>query len=87
MAAGGPLVFVTTTGGDHVEGRVAASAPSSVSLSLRDNVTRQAKWKISANNRRARFYTLTTVGKAQLGVEQSRLSQMLGAIMLVMKTT
>jgi hypothetical protein len=22
-----------------------------------------AKWKISANNRRARFYTLTTAGK------------------------
>jgi transcriptional regulator len=27
-----------------------------------------AEWKISANNRRARFYTLTTAGKMQLGV-------------------
>ena len=46
-----------------------------------------AKWKISANNRRARFYTLTTTGKTQLGVEESRFSQMFGAIMRVMKTT
>jgi PadR family transcriptional regulator PadR len=46
-----------------------------------------AEWKISANNRRARFYTLTTAGKKQLGVEESRSSQMFGAIMRVMKTT
>ena len=46
-----------------------------------------AEWKISTNNRRARFYTLTTAGKNQLGIEQSRFSQMFGAIMRVMKTT
>ena len=46
-----------------------------------------AEWKISANNRRARFYTLTTAGKKQLGIEESRFSQMFGAIMRVMKTT
>ena len=46
-----------------------------------------AEWKISANNRRARFYRLTTAGKKQLGVEESRFSQMFGAIMRVMKTT
>ena len=46
-----------------------------------------ARWKISANNRRARFYTLTTAGKQQLGVEASRFSQIFGAIMRVMKTT
>src|SRR3989454_5430272 len=46
-----------------------------------------AKWKMSAHNRRARFYTLTTAGKTQLGVEESRFSQMFGAIMRVMKTT
>ena len=46
-----------------------------------------AEWKISANNRRARFYTLTASGKKQLGVEQSRFSEMFGAIMRVMKTT
>ena len=46
-----------------------------------------AQWKMSANNRRARVYTLTTAGKQQLGVEASRFSEMFGAIMRVMKTT
>ena len=46
-----------------------------------------AAWKISANNRRARYYRLTAAGRKQLGVEESRFSQMFGAIMRVMKTT
>ena len=46
-----------------------------------------AAWKTSANNRRARFYTLTTAGQQQLGVEASRFSQISGAIMRVMRTT
>jgi PadR family transcriptional regulator len=46
-----------------------------------------AAWKISSNNRRARFYTLTTAGRKQLGVEESRFAQMFGAIRRVMKTT
>jgi transcriptional regulator len=46
-----------------------------------------AVWKISANNRRARVYTLTPAGRRQLGVEASRFSEMFAAIMRVMKTT
>src|ERR1700737_5378452 len=46
-----------------------------------------AKWKMSANNRRARFSTHTTAGKTELGIEESRFAQILGAIMRVMKTT
>ena len=46
-----------------------------------------AEWKTSANNRRARFYTLTAAGRKQLGVEESRFSEMFGAIRRVMKTT
>jgi PadR family transcriptional regulator PadR len=46
-----------------------------------------AAWKTSANNRRARFYTLTTAGKKQLGVEETRFSEISGAIMRVMRTT
>ena len=46
-----------------------------------------ADWKISANNRRARFYKLTSVGTKQLGVEESRFSEMFGAIQRVMQTT
>jgi transcriptional regulator len=47
----------------------------------------RAEWKMSANNRRARYYTLTAAGKKQLGVEESRFAQVFGAIMRVMKTT
>jgi transcriptional regulator len=46
-----------------------------------------AEWRISAHNRRARFYTLTTAGKKQLGVEESRFSEKFGAILRVMKHT
>ncbi len=46
-----------------------------------------AEWKISANRRRARFYRLTSAGRKQLGVEESRFSAMFAAIMRVMKTT
>ena len=46
-----------------------------------------AAWKTSANNRRARFYTLTSAGRKQLGIETLRFSQMFGAIMRVMRTT
>src|SRR5512140_1146235 len=35
----------------------------------------QAEWKISANNRRARVYRLTAAGRKQLGVEETRFSQ------------
>ena len=46
-----------------------------------------SEWKTSANNRRARVYTLTAAGKKQLGIEESKFAQMFGAIMRVMKTT
>ena len=46
-----------------------------------------AEWKISANKRRARFYRLTSAGRKQLGIVESRFSQMFGAIMRVMRTT
>jgi PadR family transcriptional regulator len=46
-----------------------------------------AEWRMSANNRRARFYTLTTAGRKQLGVEETRFSRMFGAILRVMRTT
>ncbi len=46
-----------------------------------------AEWMMSANNRRARVYTLTPAGKKQLGIEETRFSEMFGAIRRVMKTT
>jgi PadR family transcriptional regulator len=41
-------------------------------------------WSVSENNRKAKFYRLTTAGKKQLGRETSRWRQMTRAIGLVM---
>src|SRR4029450_12348099 len=46
-----------------------------------------AEWKTSANNRRARFYRLTSAGRKQLGGGAGGVSHVFGAIMRVMKTT
>lgn len=46
-----------------------------------------AEWKISANNRRARFYKLTPLGRKQLGIEESAFEQIFDAIRRVMRTT
>jgi PadR family transcriptional regulator PadR len=46
-----------------------------------------AEWKISANNRRARFYKLTAAGRRQLGIEETAFEQIFGAIRRIMKTT
>ncbi|HET7345897.1 MAG TPA: PadR family transcriptional regulator [Acidobacteriaceae bacterium] len=40
----------------------------------------RAEWKISETNRRARFYTLTSAGRKQLGMEVSQFRQMIAAI-------
>jgi transcriptional regulator len=40
----------------------------------------KAEWKKTETNRRARFYTLTTAGRKQLGAELSQFEQMIAAI-------
>jgi PadR family transcriptional regulator PadR len=40
----------------------------------------KAEWEMTETNRRARFYTLTTAGRKQLGVELSEFQQMIAAI-------
>ena len=40
----------------------------------------KAEWKTTETNRRARFYTLTTAGRKQLGTEVSQFRQMIAAI-------
>jgi PadR family transcriptional regulator PadR len=45
-----------------------------------------AEWGTSDNNRRARFYTLTSAGRKQLGVESENFSRMIEAIARVMQT-
>ena len=39
-----------------------------------------AKWGVSTNNRKARFYALTSVGKKQLGKETTRWNRLVAAI-------
>jgi PadR family transcriptional regulator, regulatory protein PadR len=46
----------------------------------------KAEWGTSDNNRRARYYTLTSAGKRQLGVEAENFDRMIRAIARVMET-
>jgi transcriptional regulator len=47
----------------------------------------KAEWGTSENNRRARYYTLTTAGKKRLAVEVEQFDRMILAIHKVLKTT
>ncbi|HUI83969.1 MAG TPA: PadR family transcriptional regulator [Candidatus Binatia bacterium] len=40
----------------------------------------KAEWKLTETRRRARFYTLTTAGRRQLGIEMSEFERMIAAI-------
>lgn len=44
----------------------------------------KAKWGLSENNRRARYYTLTATGKRQLSAEREGFDRMMRAIQQVM---
>lgn len=45
----------------------------------------KAEWKKTETNRRARYYTLTTAGRKQLGTEISNFQKMIAAIGQVLK--
>jgi PadR family transcriptional regulator len=47
----------------------------------------RAEWGISENNRRARYYTLTTQGRKQLAAERQQFDRMVRAIQHVLQTT
>ncbi|WP_179586997.1 PadR family transcriptional regulator [Tunturiibacter gelidoferens] len=51
---------------------------------LEDRGWLQAYWGTSENNRKAKFYRLTTAGKKQLALETNRWREMVRAIGLVM---
>ena len=44
-----------------------------------------ARWKMSANNRRARVYTLTAAGKKRLGAERQEFERLVFAIQRVLE--
>jgi PadR family transcriptional regulator, regulatory protein PadR len=51
---------------------------------LEDRGLVSAKWGVSENNRKAKFYQLTAAGRRRLGVETSRWRQMTRAIGLIL---
>jgi len=46
----------------------------------------KAKWGVTTENRRARFYELTARGRAQLAAEQTAWDQLVAAVGLVLRT-
>jgi DNA-binding PadR family transcriptional regulator len=44
----------------------------------------QAEWAPSENNRRAKFYSLTSIGRAQLETEVAQWDRMTAAVALVL---
>ncbi|HKF51360.1 MAG TPA: PadR family transcriptional regulator [Candidatus Acidoferrales bacterium] len=46
----------------------------------------KAYWGTTAENRRARYYRLTTLGRKQLQIEQSQFERVIGAITRVIET-
>jgi transcriptional regulator len=45
----------------------------------------RAEWRQTPNNQRARYYTITTAGRTQLGVQHTGFTQLISAIARVMK--
>jgi transcriptional regulator len=46
----------------------------------------RADWGMTQNNQRARYYTITAIGKKQLGQEQAGFAELVDAIQRVMRT-
>jgi DNA-binding PadR family transcriptional regulator len=46
----------------------------------------KAEWGASANNRRARYYTLTAAGRKRLASEREEFERLVGAIHRVLQT-
>ena len=58
--------------------------PALQRLLLNDYV--RAEWAPSENNRRARYYTLTTAGRKHLQAERSEFGRLIAAIQQVLET-
>ena len=46
----------------------------------------RSEWKVTENNRRARYYSLTPAGRKQYGIEVSQFEQLVAAIGRVLQT-
>jgi PadR family transcriptional regulator PadR len=47
----------------------------------------KAQWRQTANNQRARYYTVTAAGRRQLGEQEAGFAQLVDAIARVMRTS
>ena len=45
----------------------------------------KAEWRTTANNQRARFYTITADGRRQLGEEQTGFSELMAAVQRILR--
>ena len=45
----------------------------------------KAEWRQTPNNQRARYYTITTAGRRQLGERESRFEDLMAAVRRVMR--
>ena len=45
----------------------------------------KADWRMTANNQRARFYTITADGRKQLGEEQAGFSELIAAVQRILR--
>jgi transcriptional regulator len=74
-----------TASADVLQIGESALYPALQRLLLNDWVT--AEWGVSENNRRARYYTLTTLGRKQLAAEQQQFDRMVRVIQRVLQAT
>ena len=54
---------------------------------LEQNGWVSSEWAVSENNRRAKYYTLTKVGRKALGQEAAQWERLAGAITMIVRTT
>ena len=71
--------------GDVLQIGESALYPALQRMLLNDWV--KAEWGLSENNRRARYYTLTPLGRKQLAAERQQFDRMVSAIQQVLHST
>jgi len=76
--------FIQATSNDVLRVEEGALYPALHRLELRGLLA--AEWGVSENNRRAKYYRLTSAGRKQLAAESEHWNRMTAAIALVMDT-
>lgn len=71
--------------GDTLQVGEGSLYPALHRLEERDWIT--SEWRVSENNRRARFYRLTPQGRAQLRVQSASWAQFVEAVAMVLRAT